>query len=248
MAASRSALRRLFLAALLWLPAMFFVWVYFSSVLVLPATLASQAVLKSQYGGLFADVYRGFPRHLIDGGRESLPALPGTPMEGRTARDDHLLVLRFNEAAMPPAMRADKRASGEEPLPMINTLIFGYGLALVWGLVLATPLTSGRRLSYTVDTLAAYRSWTRRRGLEATALRVSDVSVGAGERAARKVLRRSDPPDAFYATTDDLAFGVMLAEQSLGLSIPAEVGLVAVTVTPGRGSPPDVTLPNNVAV
>lgn len=139
-------LRRLFLAALLWLPAMFFVWVYWSSVFVLPATRSAQAVLTTQFGGLFQDVYRGFPRHLIDPGSR-LPVAPGTPTEGASVRDDHLLVLRFTQAAMTAPMREEKRATGVEPLPTVNTLIYGYGLALVWGLVLATPLTGGRRLA-----------------------------------------------------------------------------------------------------
>lgn len=138
-------MRHLFLSALLWLPAMFFIWVYWSSVFMLPSSLAAQSVLRGQ-PALFADVWRGFPRHLIDAG-ESLAAGPGAPTEGRTARDDHLLVLRFAEAAMPEAMRAEKRATGEEPLPVVNTMKYGYGLALIWGLVMATPLTARRRLA-----------------------------------------------------------------------------------------------------
>lgn len=139
-------LRRLFLAALLWLPAMFFVWVYWSSVFVLPATSVAQAVLESRFAGLFQDVYRGFPRHLIAPDSQ-LPVAPGTPTEGASVRDDHLLVLRFADAALTPEMRAEKRATGAEPLPTVNTLIYGYGLALIWGLVLATPLGAGRRLA-----------------------------------------------------------------------------------------------------
>lgn len=140
-----SPLKRFFLSALLWLPAMFFVWVYWSSVFALPSTLTAQQVLTSQFDGLFQNVFRGFPRHLIDLGN-GVPVLPGTPTEGATARDDHLLVLRFADAAMPPAMAAEKHASGEEPLPTVNSMIYGYGLALIWGLVLATPLSARRRL------------------------------------------------------------------------------------------------------
>jgi hypothetical protein len=145
-AAAGNPLRRLFLSALLWLPAMFFVWVYWSSVFVLPATSTAQAVLKRHYGGLFQDVYRGFPRHLI-APDSRLPVAPGTPAEGASVRDDHLLVLRFAPSAMTPAMRAEKQSTGTEPLPTVNTLIYGYGLALIWGLVLATPLSARRRLA-----------------------------------------------------------------------------------------------------
>lgn len=137
-------LKRFFLAALLWLPAMFFVWVYGSSVFALPSTTVARAVLTQQYGDLFEAVYRGFPRHLIADG--AAPVLPGTPTEGRTARDDHLLMLRFSDAAMPEPMRREKQQTGEEPMPTVNSMIYGYGLALIWGLVLATPLSARRRL------------------------------------------------------------------------------------------------------
>lgn len=139
-----SPLKRFFVSALLWLPAMFFLWVYWSSVFALPSTSVARSVLSQHYDGLFSGVYRGFPRHLIDTG-DAMPVLPGTPTEGKTARDDHLLVLRFADAAMPPAMRGEKQATGEEPLPTVNSMIYGYGLALVWGLVMATPMPARRR-------------------------------------------------------------------------------------------------------
>lgn len=138
-----SPLKRLFLAAVLWLPAMFFVWVYWSSVFALPSTRIAQTVLENRYDSLFAQVYRGFPRDLID--PSVMPVQPGTPTEGSHARDDHLLLLRFNPEAMPPAMQAQRRDTGEEPLPMVNSMIYGYGLALIWGLVMATPLAARRR-------------------------------------------------------------------------------------------------------
>ena len=138
-----SPLKRFFLQALLWLPAMFFVWVYFSSLFAVPSTTMARALLTSGYSSIFHDVYRGFPSHLVDGG--AAPNLPGTPTDRGHVRDDHLLMLRFNEQVMPEPMRAEKRATGDEPLPIINTMIYGYGLALIWGLVMATPLSAGRR-------------------------------------------------------------------------------------------------------
>lgn len=141
-----SPLKRLLLSSLLWLPAMFFVWVYFSSVFSLPATTAARAVLLHQYDGLFHAVYHGYPRDLFAPDAD-LPVQPGTPTEGARHRDDHLLVLRFNEAAMSPRMRAEKRATGAEPVPSVNSLIYGYGLPLIWGLIMATPLAARRRLA-----------------------------------------------------------------------------------------------------
>lgn len=138
-----SPLKRFFVLALLWLPAMFFVWVYFSSLFAVPSTTMARSVLAGSYSSIFHDVYRGFPSHLVEGG--SAPVLPGTPTDRGRVRDDHLLMLRFNDQAMPASMRAQKQATGEEPLPIINTMIYGYGLALIWGLVMATPLSTGRR-------------------------------------------------------------------------------------------------------
>lgn len=137
-------LRRLVLAAALWLPAMFFVWVYWSSVFALPATSMARTVLERGFGDIFHSTYLGMPRGVVAAGAH-LPVQPGTPMEGATARDDHIVVVRFAEGAMPAPMLAEKRRSGEEPLAMVNSMIFGYGLALIWGLVLATPLPARRR-------------------------------------------------------------------------------------------------------
>lgn len=138
-------LRHVVLAAALWLPAMFFVWVAWSSVFSLPATSLARTMVERGFPGLFQASYLGFPRALM-GVDAALPELPGTPHEGATARDDHIVVLRFAEEAMPPAMLAEKRQTGAEPLVPVNSMIYGYGLAVIWGLVMATPLTVRRRL------------------------------------------------------------------------------------------------------
>lgn len=137
-------LRRLVLAAALWLPAMFFVWVYWSSVFALPATSLARTVLEKGYDNIFQATYLGFPRGLV-APDANMPVQPGTPMDGATARDDHIVVLRFAEGAMPDAMLAEKRQTGAEPLASVNSMIYGYGLALIWGLVLATPLKARQR-------------------------------------------------------------------------------------------------------
>jgi DNA-binding LacI/PurR family transcriptional regulator len=103
-------------------------------------------------------------------------------------------------------------------------------------------LTSRRRLSYSMDAIGAYQTWAKQFGLEPVTSTVPDVSVGAGQRAATAELRRRSPPDAFYATTDDLAIGVMLAAKAIGLAIPNDLGLVAATDTPAlQSAAPGVT-------
>ncbi len=137
-------LKRFLLLAVLWLPAMFFVWVYLSSVFSLPATSAASAILESRFGGIFQAAYVGYPSELIDPDA-AVPTAPGTPRQGSGYRYDHLLVLRYNERAMPEPMRAERRA-GTEILVPVNSMVYGYGLALIWGLIMATPLSARRRL------------------------------------------------------------------------------------------------------
>lgn len=139
-----SPIKRFLVSAVLWLPAMFFVWVYLSSVFSIAATSTAKAILESRYESIFHAVYHGYPRHLFSPG-VGTPVQPGMPTEGRHHRDDHLLALRFNEAAMPEPMRAEKRATGAEPMPTVNSMIYGYGLVLIWGLILSTPLSSRQR-------------------------------------------------------------------------------------------------------
>lgn len=104
-------------------------------------------------------------------------------------------------------------------------------------------LTTGQPLSYARDAIQAYRAWTDSHESPEHIVTVEDATVGAAQRAIRRVLTAADAPDAVYATTDDLALGVLLAAQAAGVSIPTQLGLVGATDTAAlRSASPAVTV------
>lgn len=52
-----------------------------------------------------------------------------------------------------------------------------------------------------------------------------DNSIGSGEAAGEKLLRRKNPPTAVFAANDDMAVGVMRAAERLGLRIPTDISV-----------------------
>lgn len=97
-------------------------------------------------------------------------------------------------------------------------------------------ITSARRLSYAEDAIAAYRTWTAKRGSDEFVTRLANVSVGAAESTAKKLLKSRRAPDSFFVTTDDLAVGVALAAQSSRYDIPASIGLISLGDSPALRS------------
>lgn len=106
-------------------------------------------------------------------------------------------------------------------------------------------ITTGRPLSYALDAVAAYDSWTATHGARRHLYQVAETGVGAAERVVRRVLRGEDGPDAFYATTDDMAVGVLLGIRAVGREVPSCAGIVAGTDAPAlRTAVPPVTALN----
>jgi len=71
-----------------------------------------------------------------------------------------------------------------------------------------------------------------RDGLEQSGLKFSerlvaegDLSIGSGEEAALKLLRRSDRPTAIFAANDDMAAGVIRVADRLGIKVPDELSV-----------------------
>jgi DNA-binding LacI/PurR family transcriptional regulator len=79
------------------------------------------------------------------------------------------------------------------------------------------------------ERLRGYHEALQRAGLsidpelcvETNPLRIED-----GDLAARKLLALTDPPTAIFATTDNLAFGVLRACLDLGFSVPEQLALI----------------------
>ena len=68
------------------------------------------------------------------------------------------------------------------------------------------------------------------RGLAAPAGRlvISDWTVGGGLGAGRDLLTGAHPPTAIFAASDEMAMGVLMAAQRLGVAVPGELSVIGV--------------------
>ncbi|MEZ5073982.1 MAG: LacI family DNA-binding transcriptional regulator [Solirubrobacterales bacterium] len=97
------------------------------------------------------------------------------------------------------------------------------------GLVSTPPVTS-----YTRDAVAGYRSWceaTDQKPLVAVA--GGPINEGSGFIGAAELLDGPDPPDAIYATLDQLALGVLLAARARSIAVPEELMVAGCTDSHG---------------
>ena len=84
--------------------------------------------------------------------------------------------------------------------------------------------TSSR--SYIVDVLDAYRTWTACRGIEQVVVEVGErPSQEKAAAALRSLLERSARPDAVYATSEELALGVLREAERSGFAVPEDLGV-----------------------
>lgn len=93
------------------------------------------------------------------------------------------------------------------------------------GLVSTPPVTS-----YTRDAVAGYRSWCEARGQQQlVAVAEGPINEGSGFIGAADLLDGPDPPDAIYATLDQLALGVLLAARARSIAVPDELMVAGCT-------------------
>lgn len=93
------------------------------------------------------------------------------------------------------------------------------------GLVTTTPVTS-----YTRDAISGYRKWCENAGQEPRiAFAEGPINEGSGFRAAEELMDEEEPPDAIYATLDQLALGVTLAARSRGIAVPDDLMIAGCT-------------------
>jgi DNA-binding LacI/PurR family transcriptional regulator len=89
----------------------------------------------------------------------------------------------------------------------------------------ALVITNSSR-SYIVDILDAYRTWAAGRGLEEIVVEVGEQPTQEGAAAAlQSLLGRSTRPDAVYATSEELALGVLREAERCGLAVPGDLGV-----------------------
>ena len=108
-----SAVKEMFLLALLYLPLGFFLWFFAAALLMLPTRLIVEALLTGFFPNLFASVFQdGFIFEMQ------------SPLEVRNPEDGRMMPLTW----------------------AINPMIYAWGMALLFGLIMATPLKVSRRL------------------------------------------------------------------------------------------------------
>jgi DNA-binding LacI/PurR family transcriptional regulator len=89
----------------------------------------------------------------------------------------------------------------------------------------ALMITSTSR-SYTSDMLEAYAAWTAAHGIQPVVVKVDEPPTeNAAAEALRSLLDRDPRPDAVYASSEDLALGVLHEAQQRGLQVPDELGV-----------------------
>lgn len=89
-------------------------------------------------------------------------------------------------------------------------------------------ITTDVSRSYTADILNGYLQWTAERDMPSHVAELSEPPVEAAVAAAvRDLLKRADPPDAVYASSEDLALGVFHEAKRLGMSLPEDLGIAS---------------------
>ncbi|ADB52264.1 LacI family DNA-binding transcriptional regulator [Conexibacter woesei] len=85
------------------------------------------------------------------------------------------------------------------------------------------------RHSYSIDEHAAYHRWQAARGRASLVEEAAGNHTEAGFRAAQRMLAARERPDAIVTTLEGLAIGVKLAAETIGLRVPEDLMIVAVS-------------------
>jgi DNA-binding LacI/PurR family transcriptional regulator len=87
-------------------------------------------------------------------------------------------------------------------------------------------MITGTARSYTSDMLEAYLAWATAHGVQPVVVTVDEPPTEIAAAAAlRELLDRDPRPDAVYASSEDLALGVLHEAQRRGLAVPDELGV-----------------------
>ena len=100
-----------------------------------------------------------------------------------------------------------------------------------------------------VDRRQAYRTLAEKHGMTPIELDRSGTGVGAGERAAQELAGLRERPTAVVAGNDLVAFGLISALGSRGLSVPGDVSVVGFDGLPlgARFNPPLTSVQQPIA-
>jgi len=218
MAGTSSPIREFALKAVLWLPLAFVVWFWFASFWVWPPMLVARQALLGIWPELFSDVKLG---------GEILDAT------GRViGRAGHLVTLASKVTVVVPAGPGGPGGVGLLE-PTLNPMVYGYSLPLIGGLLMATPLTTGRRwLQFLVALLAVWL--TQAFGIVAEALK--SLAFDSGREGGAAIAAAGLAPDA-------IAFAYQFGYLILPAVVPAALWIALnrgyIEALAGRGGEPE---------
>ncbi len=166
------------LKAALWLPASFVIWFYAASVWVFPAARLAKAALTGFWPTLFSGLVQG--GDLIDA-------------SGRVvAHAGYLLTLTTAVTVTVPGSAGGAGGVGVLE-PTLNPMVYAYSLPLFCGLVMATPLSTRRRI---VELLIAFVVIWLAQGFGIVAESLKFLAYEAGPPGAAAIARAGLSPDA----------------------------------------------------
>ena len=95
-------------------------------------------------------------------------------------------------------------------------------------------ITGPSRVDTANERLDGYRDALRQHGvaIDRSLVRRADYKEAGGYRAARSLLEAATPPDALFVANNPMAVGALRAIRELGVSVPADVGLVGFDDSP----------------
>jgi hypothetical protein len=212
-----SPLKHFMLAALLWLPAAFFLWFWFAAPLVWPVIQIAKLVLLHAWPSLFTAVSQG--ADLLDAQGHVL------------AHAGYLMQLSSGVLVNAAAPGEAARFGFLEPV--VNPMIYGYALPLFAGLVLATPLTRRQRaLQLTIGVTLIWLAQAF--GVIAESLK--SLGMDAGPEGAAAVVRAGLPLE-LIALCYQFGYLILPALLPAALWIVGNRAFVETLTRPPRGEP-----------
>ncbi|MEO6689885.1 MAG: exosortase H-associated membrane protein [Dokdonella sp.] len=208
-----SPIREFGLRALLWLPLAFVVWFRFAPFWVWPAVVIARKVMLGIWGNLFSGVVQG--AELLDATGHVV------------ARAGYLVQLTTTVMVTVPAGPNGPGGVGVLE-PTINPMIYAYALPLFGGLVMATPLSTSRRLLQFAIALVVI--WTTQAfGIVAESLKT--LAFDAGNEGAAAISGAGLAPNAI-ALAYQFGYLILPAVVSVALWIGLNRAFIQTLVRP----------------
>lgn len=200
----------------------------------------------------FTQVLAGAQRRLMDSGYDvTLYNLEGDGSERRTVFDDFLLRQRV-DAVIAVSLELEENEVSRlhelgkplvgvgGPIPGVRTLQIDDDAAarLATEHLISLGHTSLAHIGGDEASNADFHMPIKRRrgfsaaleaaGLEPAGFIGADFTLAGGYRAAKQILGSPDRPTAIFASSDEMAFGAILAARDLGLLVPHDVSIVGI--------------------